>query len=325
MNLNLLTEIETKSKSNAIDPRVSIEFPLHSNGQSARSVRRHSFRNYIFLIAGLALFQTALVSFAATPPAAAGDVQVGNGPAVRNAEGQLFALGNQARAAQGLRPLAWDPALAAAALTHCVRIAAEAELSHQYPGEADLSARAGHAGAHFNLVEENIAEGYAPASIHEAWMNSPHHRENLLSPEVDRVGFAVVARGNKLYAVADFAHEVRALTPEQAEATVASLVQATGVLAHGNSIGARLACAQDHGMPVSLDNRRPEFIMRWQDAELSHLPDALLDRIATGKYKEAAVGSCPSLSADGTFTVYRIAVLLLRSEPAPTRTYISSK
>jgi hypothetical protein len=65
--------------------------------------------------------------------------------------------------------------------------------------------------------------------------------------------------------------------------------------------------------------------MRWQDAELSHLPGALLDRIATGRYREAAVGSCPSQSADGTFTVYRIAVLLLRPETAPTRTYLSSK
>jgi hypothetical protein len=109
------------------------------------------------------------------------------------------------------------------------------------------------------------------------------------------------------------------------EATVANLVQATGVAAHGNSVGARLACAQDHGLPVSLDNRRPEFIMRWQDAALSHLPEALLDRIATGKYREAAVGNCPSQSAGGTFTVYRIAVLLLHPESAATRTYLSSK
>jgi hypothetical protein len=65
--------------------------------------------------------------------------------------------------------------------------------------------------------------------------------------------------------------------------------------------------------------------MRWQDAELSHLPEALLDRISTGKYREAAVGSCPSQSADGTFTLYRVAVLLLRAEPGVTRTYLSSK
>jgi hypothetical protein len=237
----------------------------------------------------------------------------------------LFTLGNQARASQGLPPLQWDPALAAAALNHCVRMAAEGPLSHQYNGEPDLSERAGKAGAHFSLIEENIAEGYQPDSIHQAWMNSPHHRDNLLNPGVDRVGLAVVSRGNMLYAVADFEREVRVLTPEQVEATVANLVQATGVAAHGNSPGAREACAQDNGLPVSLDNRRPEFVMRWQDAALSHLPAALLDRIATGRYHEAAVGSCPTPNSGPTFTYYRIAVLLLKPVSPVPRTYISSK
>jgi hypothetical protein len=102
-------------------------------------------------------------------------------------------------------------------------------------------------------------------------------------------------------------------------------MRSNGVAAHGNSTGARLACAQDHGMPVSLDHMRPEFIMRWQDVALDRLPEALLERMATGKYHEAAVGSCPSQSADGTFTVYRVAVLLLRPTTGASRTYLSSK
>jgi len=244
----------------------------------------------------------------------------------RNQAQQLFTLGNQARAAQGLAPLEWDPALAAAALNHCVRMATEGPLSHQYAGEPDLSERAGQAGAHFSLIEENIAEAPQPDTIHEAWMNSPLHRQNLLSPGVDHVGIAVVARGNQLYAVADFGHFIPVLSPEQVEAKIADLVDSTGVAAHGSSPGAREACAQDHGLPVSLDNRRPEFIMRWQDAELHRLPGALLDRIATGKYREAAVGSCPSQSYSSTFTVYRVAVLLLKPQTAaPARTYLSQK
>jgi len=256
--------------------------------------------------------------------ASAADVQIGNQQISSTAQ-QLFLLGNQARVAQGAKPLTWDPALAVAAQVHCQRVVAEGLLSHQYDGEPALTQRAGQAGAHFNLVEENIAQGYQPASIHQSWMNSPGHRENLLNPSVDRVGIAVIARGNMLYAVADFSHAVSVLTPEQVEATISNLVQATGVSAHGNSSGARIACAQDHGLPVSLDNRRPEFIMRWQDAELSHLPEALVDRIATGKYHEAAVGSCPSQSAANTFTVYRVAVLLLKPESATAHTYLASK
>src|ERR1700677_2934479 len=257
--------------------------------------------------------------------AVATNVQIGNNQALRNKADQLFALGNQARAAQGLRPLQWDPALAAAALNHCARMAAEGPISHQYAGEPDLSERAGQAGAHFSLIEENVAVGAYPGQIHQMWMNSQGHRENLLNPEVDRVGVAVVMRSNSMYAVADFGHAVSVLTPEQVEATIANLMRADGVAAHGKSAGARLACAQDHGLPASLDNRRPEFIMRWQDSALDRLPEALLERIATGKYHDAAVGSWPSPSTEATFTVYRVAVLLLRPETGATRTYLSSK
>jgi uncharacterized protein YkwD len=289
------------------------------------TLTKNIFKSLAVSIAGVALLQPALALCAAAAPATPADIQIGNSQTLRNKAEQLFELGNRARAAQGISPLQWDAALAAAALYHCARVAAEGPLSHQYAGEPELSERAGQAGAHFSLIEENIAEGYAPAQIHQMWMNSQGHRENLLNPEVDRVGIAVVARGNTLYAVADFGHAVAVLTPEQVESKVAGLVQATGVAAHLNSTGARLACAQDHGLPVSLDNRRPEFIMRWQDAELGHLPSALLDRIATGKYHEATVASCPSQNAETTFTVYRVAVLLLRTDSTTPRTLLSQK
>jgi len=259
------------------------------------------------------------------PTVLAADLQIRNSQALRNMAAQLFSFANQARAAQGLQPLEWDPALAAAALNHCVRAAAEGPLSHEYAGEPDLSQRAASAGARFSLIEENVAEGYEPSSIHQQWMHSSGHRDNLLNPAVNRVGVAVVAQGNMFYAVEDFARAVPVLSREQVEAAVANLVEGTGVAAHGNSPGARLACAQDNGLPASLDNRRPEFIMRWQAGELDRLPEALLERISTGRYREAAVGSCSSPTAATTFTSYRVAVLLLRPVSAASRTLVSSK
>jgi len=51
--------------------------------------------------------------------------------------------------------------------------------------------------------------------------------------------------------------------------------------------------------------------LRWQEAAaLTRLPDALLDRLATGRYRQAAVGSCPAQDMEGSFTAYRMAVLL---------------
>jgi hypothetical protein len=50
--------------------------------------------------------------------------------------------------------------------------------------------------------------------------------------------------------------------------------------------------------------------MRWQDADLTRLPRPLEDHLATGQYRQAAVGSCPAQSDEGAFTAYRVAVLL---------------
>ena len=63
----------------------------------------------------------------------------------------------------------------------------------------------------------------------------------------------------------------------------------------------------------------------WQAGELDRLPEALLERISTGRYREAAVGSCSSPTAATTFTSYRVAVLLLRPVSAASRTLVSSK
>jgi hypothetical protein len=219
-------------------------------------------------------------------------------------------LANQARATVGAGPLTWDAALAEAARLHCLRMAAEGPIAHQYAGELDVSARAKLAGAHFSLIEENVAVGPDPATIHDAWMHSPHHRTNLLNPDVDRIGVALVAGRDGLYAVADYERAVSSLTPTQVEQAVAGLLQSSGVALLRDATLARTACSRDEGLPRAASGAQPRFIMRWQDADLTHLPQALADRLATGKYSQAAVGSCPTQGQEGAFTAYRVVVLL---------------
>jgi hypothetical protein len=223
---------------------------------------------------------------------------------------QIVLLANQARAAEGAGPLKWDPALAEAARQHCLRMAAEGPISHQYRGEPDVGGRAGQAGAHFSLIEENVAYASTPAAIHEGWMNSPHHRENLLNPAVDRVGVAVVASRGVLYAVADYERSVPVLTQVQVEAGITGLLRARGVTVLRDAALVRAACATDSGIPRSTSGPQPQFIMRWQGADLTRLPQALADRIASKQYRQAAVGSCPTQGQEGSFTAYRVAVLL---------------
>lgn len=233
------------------------------------------------------------------------------GPAnIETADEQLVALANQARAQVGAERLQWDPALAAAALFHCRRMAAEGPISHRYGGEADLAGRAGQAGAHFDLIEENVAVGPSADMIHEEWMHSPGHRTNLLNPEIDHIGVAVVESRGVLYAVADYSRVVESLGSSQVEARVASLIKVSGVSILSDSSLARRACAADEGVPRGAGGAAPGFVMRWQSADLNELPKALADRLATGRYRRAAVGSCPAQGLDRSFTAYRLAVLL---------------
>jgi hypothetical protein len=232
-------------------------------------------------------------------------------PDLRSADEQIFALANQARAQAGVGRLAWDPALAQAALAHCRRMASEGPIAHRYGGEPDVSERAAQAGAHFGVIEENVAIGPSAVAIHEEWMNSPGHRQNLLSPDVDHAGIAVVSARGVLYAVADYSHAAPALSPAQVEAQVASLIRVSGVSILGDPSLARAACATDSGMPrAPAGAPQPRFIMRWQDSDLDRLPQALADRLGSGNYHSAAIGSCPAQSVEGQFTAYRVAVLL---------------
>lgn len=234
-------------------------------------------------------------------------------PAIQPEAWQILAMANQARVAAGTGPLTWDPALAAAARKHCLRMAAEGPLAHRYGGELDLTERAGLAGAHFSLIEENVALAPTPAAIHQAWMTSPEHRSNLLNPQVDSVGIAVVAARGVLYAVADYARQVPVLSPAQAESAVAGLLRARGIRVLADATDARAACPMDRGMPRTLAGPQPGFVVRWQDADLSHLPPALANRL--GGFREAEVGNCPASAVEGAFTTYRIAVLLYAASP----------
>lgn len=249
-----------------------------------------------------------LLGFEVAPRAARG--QESAGQLVPGAAQQLMTLANRARAEAGAGPLKWDEGLAAAARDHTLRMAVEGPIAHRYGGEDDLSTRAGKSGAGFDLIEENVAIGPNPAAIHDEWMHSPGHRANLLNADVNRVGIAVVAVRGVLYATADYARGVQTLTQEQAEARVAGLVRVSGVAILSNNAQARTSCMIDGALPVVQGQLQPGFAMRWQDSELTQLPKPLTEKLASGEYRRAAVGSCPAHDVEGNFTVYRVAVLL---------------
>ena len=258
-------------------------------------------------ILGKSIFAILTVLLILSPAIA--EAQTDPLPVIQPAAVQLLAEVNRARAAAGTGPLKWDENLAIAARKHCQRMAAEGPIAHRYAGELDLSERAGLAGAHFDLIEENIAIGRTPEEIHDEWMHSKGHHDNMMNPAVDRVGIAVVASRGVLYATADYAHGVQALSREQVESDIGWLIRPSGVAILPNPALAREACRTDSGAPRTT-GAQPSFVMRWQDSDIHHLPKQLADQLASGRYRDAAVGSCDPVGVDGTFTAYRIAVLL---------------
>jgi hypothetical protein len=186
------------------------------------------------------------------------------GQAVEPGAAQLMALANQARATVGAPPLRWDQGLAEAARKHTLRMISEGPIAHQYPGELDVSERAGLAGAHFDLIEENVAVASSLTAIHDGWMQSKGHRENMLNPEVGSVGIAIVASRGVLYATADYSRGVQALTREQVESRFSEQIQSAGVKVLTDHSLARAACLMDNGIPRSAADTPPGFIMRWR-------------------------------------------------------------
>ena len=120
-------------------------------------------------------------------------------------EQAIFDAANRERAAHKLPPLKWNARLASAARGHAQKMAQAGTLSHEFPGEAGMGMRIRMAGVHFSSVAENVAQGPSAAALHQLWMNSPPHRANILDPELDSLGVAIVERGGQLFAVQDFA------------------------------------------------------------------------------------------------------------------------
>ncbi|MEV0738840.1 CAP domain-containing protein [Streptomyces sp. NPDC050549] len=109
---------------------------------------------------------------------------------------KVVELTNAERAGAGLRPLAVDPLLAAAAQEHSTDMVARAFYSHTSPDGSQPWDRAAAAGSRRRTIGENIACGQrSPGEVVEGWMNSPGHRANILKPDFTHIGIGFAGGG----------------------------------------------------------------------------------------------------------------------------------
>ena len=113
---------------------------------------------------------------------------------------ELLLLTNMARANAGLPSLVWNATLAEAAKAHCADMAERGYFAHETPEGITPLDRLRLRSVLCNTAAENIAAGQPdPATVFTGLMESPHHRENILDPELKELGIAF-ARGG-LYGI----------------------------------------------------------------------------------------------------------------------------
>lgn len=106
---------------------------------------------------------------------------------------QLLILTNQQRQNNNLPPLSLNGSLGSAALAKGNYMFEKNFWSHIAPDGTTPWYFIRSAGYNYLYAGENLARGYDSASgVVDAWMASPSHRENVLSPNYKEVGFAVL-------------------------------------------------------------------------------------------------------------------------------------
>lgn len=104
---------------------------------------------------------------------------------------QVVTLVNQERAKAGLSPLASDSALAAMALDKAKDMYHNNYFDHNSPTYGSPFDMMRSYGISYTYAGENIAKGQRnPQEVMDAWMNSPGHRQNILSPNFTKIGVA---------------------------------------------------------------------------------------------------------------------------------------
>lgn len=111
-------------------------------------------------------------------------------------DAQLLSLVNSARSANGLAALTLSESLSRGALAKSQDMQQSNYFSHTSPTYGSPFDMMQSFGISYRYAGENIAAGYSSAaSVMAAWMNSPTHRANILSPNFTMLGAGYVANG----------------------------------------------------------------------------------------------------------------------------------
>lgn len=106
---------------------------------------------------------------------------------------KLYQLTNKERIKNGLKPLSYNEKLAKAALEKAQDMFKKNYWAHYAPDGATPWDFILSTGYRYEFAGENLAKNFIFSDgVVQAWMNSVTHKENILRPEYQEIGFAVV-------------------------------------------------------------------------------------------------------------------------------------
>lgn len=165
----------------------------------------------------------------------------------------LLRLTNEKRAEKGLKPLKLNTELSKAAGKKADYMFAKNFWAHIGPDGTTPWYFIRNAGYEYLYAGENLARGYTSApEVVDAWMASPTHRENIMSPNYQDIGFAVESgnlTGSETVLVVEMFGTSAADTKE-----IASADASGSAVAQAETRESPLAIAEVQGDTASLRN-----------------------------------------------------------------------
>lgn len=157
--------------------------PRHSNNQKAKVLHSSTL---LFLVFSLVFYQVILQVLPLT------GLRI-LGYAANISTTEVINYTNAKRTEAGLGSLEFNSFLAQAAKAKGEDMLAQDYWAHVAPDGTQPWKFFVDAGYKYRYAGENLARDFAdPSSAVEAWMSSPSHKENMLSPKYQEIGVAVV-------------------------------------------------------------------------------------------------------------------------------------
>lgn len=157
-------------------------FPAHTNNYRAK-VLSHSFLA-VFVVAFIVLSGVVVIGRQTHPEVL--------GISYSISENDLLTETNNKRIEQGLSPLSLSPQLSDAARRKAAYMFEKNYWAHFAPDGTTPWSFVKASGYEYVFAGENLAKGFTNShDVISAWMDSPSHRENLLSSKYKDIGFAI--------------------------------------------------------------------------------------------------------------------------------------